>query len=260
MKRMIVIILSLLLLSVGTAIAYPPVPLSTGASAQEAMIEWEPESVKLYEETFFMFFKEAAELTSLTLNMEKMITFPYISGALVSLTTISCPNVTEIDIEGVHDESVSISGLSALTSVSFPKLVEVGSPISIEDCYLLSALDLSSLTTVAQLLNIYSFQGTSLNLSSLVTADNMTIKSGDNLTSIDLSSLVPTSGGEYDFSWNALTAASVNAILARFVANAEFVSGTIDLSSGTNAAPTGQGLTDVDTLRARGVTVRVNEE
>jgi hypothetical protein len=49
-------------------------------------------------------------------------------------------------------------------------------------------------------------------------------------------------------------------VLARFVANAEFVSGTIYLSGGTNAAPTGQGLTDVTTLRARGVAVFVNGE
>jgi hypothetical protein len=37
-------------------------------------------------------------------------------------------------------------------------------------------------------------------------------------------------------------------------------SGTIALNEGTNAAPTGQGLTDVTTLRARGVTVTVNGE
>jgi hypothetical protein len=97
---------------------------------------------------------------------------------------------------------------------------------------------------------------TSLDLSALVTIGEMNIGIMGNtiLESIDLSSFVPISKGKFYFSGNALTAESVNAILARFVANAEFVLGTIDLSGGTNAAPTGQGLTDVDTLMARGVT------
>ena len=67
MKRMIVIILSILLLSVDTAIAYPPVPLSMGAPAEDAVIEWEPSSVELFSKTGMSFYD--AEVTSLSLNM-----------------------------------------------------------------------------------------------------------------------------------------------------------------------------------------------
>jgi hypothetical protein len=102
---------------------------------------------------------------------------------------------------------------------------------------------------------------TSLDLSALVTIGGTLYISGcPNLESIDLSSLIPNSEYDYYFTDNALTSACVNAILARFVANAAFIAGTIDLSGGTNAAPTGQGQTDVTTLRARGVTVTVNGE
>ena len=39
------------------------------------------------------------------------------------------------------------------------------------------------------------------------------------------------------------------------VANAGYVSGTIDLSGGTNATPSAGGLADAATLTGRGVTV-----
>ena len=70
--------------------------------------------------------------------------------------------------------------------------------------------------------------------------------------------LVPINGVSFNVQNCALTAASVNALLARFVANAAYVSGSIDLSGGTSAAPTGQGITDSATLTGRGVTVSTN--
>lgn len=64
----------------------------------------------------------------------------------------------------------------------------------------------------------------------------------------------------WDFSGNALPAAQVNAILAYFVAHASAVGitpGTIDLSGGTNQAPTGQGDTDQATLEGGGWVITV---
>lgn len=59
-------------------------------------------------------------------------------------------------------------------------------------------------------------------------------------------------------SGNAL--ASVNEILSSLVADpvALAADGTLDLSGGTNAAPTGQGITDKATLIAAGWTVTTN--
>ncbi len=74
------------------------------------------------------------------------------------------------------------------------------------------------------------------------------------LTTITLPLFVPTTGHSYFFSNNILTDTVVNAILARFVANAGYVDGTIHLETG-NAAPTGQGLIDKQTLLDRGINV-----
>lgn len=72
--------------------------------------------------------------------------------------------------------------------------------------------------------------------------------------------------GDLDFSNNALTTASVNSILAMLVviniANFGDLTGSwmgyVDLSGGSNAAPTGQGLTDKATLQTRGAVVLTN--
>jgi hypothetical protein len=71
------------------------------------------------------------------------------------------------------------------------------------------------------------------------------------LTTINLSSWVPVNNVQYVFSGNALSASTVNSLLARCVANAGFVSGLIDVSGGTSSAPTGQGAADKITLNAR---------
>lgn len=93
----------------------------------------------------------------------------------------------------------------------------------------------------------------------LVTVPSPFIITGNPLLStLTAPSLVPTNGKIIDWSGNALLAASVNALLARGVANAGFTTGTIRLNGGTNAAPSGQGIADKATLIGRGVTVNTN--
>ena len=95
----------------------------------------------------------------------------------------------------------------------------------------------------------------------LVSLDPTSIQSGvllflrhnPGLTTIELPVFLPTQGMTLDFQDNALTAATVNAVLARLVANPAFTSGTVHLEGAGNAAPTGQGLTDKATLLGRGV-------
>ena len=68
---------------------------------------------------------------------------------------------------------------------------------------------------------------------------------------------VPTSLLFFRAEYNQLTVTAVNAILADFVA-AGALSGTLNLAGFGNAAPTGQGLTDKQTLLSRGWSVTTN--
>lgn len=227
------------------------------SSAQDMQISWEPESADLFLGMKVVFV--ADDVTSLTLSMDAINQTSSVDS-MDNLVTLSFPNLLSIDEAGTY-EGFSIVDCSALTSISFPKLEIIGSTLEINGSPTISSIDLSALES-ANGLYIEGAAITSLDLSALVTigGSNIGIASCSALESINLSAFVPTSGGEFGFAGNALTAASVNAILARFVANAAFIAGTIDLSGGTNAAPTGQGLTDVTTLRARGVTVIVSGE
>lgn len=130
---------------------------------------------------------------------------------------------------------------------------------------------------------------TTLNLSNLTFANAIYIQDNPNVTSIDLSSLTGTGtsvfGGNagmalinnaslttinlsglttvslnanYNFSSNALNVTTVNAILVKFATISPTGTGTIDLSGGTNAAPTGAGLTAKTTLESGGWTVTTN--
>jgi hypothetical protein len=231
-----------------------------GSSSVQAMFEWEPSSADLYVGTGVGFYSD--DITSLTLNMETL-GYALIIYRMGSLVTASFPNLLSVDEDGQLDSEFQISGCEALTSVSFPKLEIVGGALSISGNTNLASIDLTALEE-ANGLSIESATITSLDLSALVTigGSGLYISGCPNLESIDISSLVPTSGWEYRFHENALTADCVNAILARFVANAEFVSGTINVGvwEGTNAAPTGQGLLDCATLTARGVSVTANVE
>jgi hypothetical protein len=78
------------------------------------------------------------------------------------------------------------------------------------------------------------------------------------LTTITFPELVTWGGQAYDFRNNALSAETVNQILARMVADATFEWRQVDFTGGTNAAPTGQGLTDKATLQARHCTIQTN--
>jgi hypothetical protein len=198
------------------------------ASTTEAMFEWEPSSVELFDLVPLTIGSEMEGITSLTINIST-------------------------------NPALSITSVTDLASLSFPNLVSItdgGFEIAWNTS--LSSLNLSALETVYDTLSIAGILLTSLDLGSLATAI-VSIHDNPNLTDITLTNFVPTNDTENYFNENALSAATVNAILARFVANAAFVTGVIDLSGGTNAAPTGQGLTDVTTLLARGVTVTVTE-
>lgn len=69
---------------------------------------------------------------------------------------------------------------------------------------------------------------------------------------------IPASLSNFNAAACSLTAVAVNAILAAFVAAGRTGAGTINIGTGANAAPTGQGITDKATLVSRGWTVTTN--
>jgi hypothetical protein len=142
-----------------------------------------------------------------------------------------------------------------ITSLSFPALTEIilnslsdsgyGNCSAIIACGSLTDVDLSALTTLSK-----------------VTTENPSfdfiIANNPALTNIDISSLVFPNTGRFAFTSNALSQVCVDAILARAVAAAGYVSGSLLLSGGTNSTPSAGGLADKATLVGRGVTVTNN--
>jgi hypothetical protein len=156
------------------------------------------------------------------------------SESLIGVTSLVFNGTTNregIDIENVPNlVSFDARNLSAIT----------GGYFELSGCPLLTTINLSALVSCAGDLNISSNAAlTTINLGALAVLAYRLIASGC-----------------------ALDAAEVNAVLARLVAATSDGStpwaNTVDLSGGTNAAPTGQGITDAATLVGRGATVTTN--
>lgn len=151
-----------------------------------------------------------------------------------NVTGLFCPNLTDLTNVGT---ALAVEDNSSMTTVYCPLLANVAGIFDITFNPIIPAVSFPSLVT---------------------TSEHVFIEANPLLTSVSLPLWVPTNGKSQFFDGNALDAVSVNHILARCVANAGFVSGTLDLSGGTNAAPTGQGIADAATLSGRGVTVNTN--
>lgn len=154
-----------------------------------------------------------------------------------SLVSFSAPDLVTMS----GDDFLALAFNSVLTSVSLPVFATLSSPA------FLSVADHAALT--------------SFSLPALISVDNgsyISVSNSPVLTTVSLGSATFVSGANLFFIANALTDTSVNHILARAVANAAYVSGTVNLSGGTNSAPTGQGIVDAADLVTRGVTVITN--
>lgn len=158
-----------------------------------------------------------------------------------------------------------IEDTTTLESVSFPNLVSCD-PLNTQQGLMyfganaaLESLDFPALTISSRFFVVSNPLITSVNLPLFVNVSdpttNFRIDGNSSLVSLSLPSFVPTLNMVYNFTNNALDAASVNGLLARFVASAGFVAGVIHLEGGGNVAPTGQGVADVATLSGRGVSV-----
>lgn len=252
--------------------------LTPGAWAielQNAQVRWTPTNVQLmniwsvslvgnvevtsldFENTHSANINVEEDFVLETLTSSTILTIDQVINA--SLTVDNCDVLSSIhfpvltDVEG----SISISNAPQLTSIQFEALENV-SIIDFDTLPLLTTVSLGDLTTASSIGVAACDALTSLGVTSLVTVGAMTIINNPLLTDIVLLSWVPTNGSSYSFQANALNDSTVNLILAQGVANAGFVTGVIDTSGGTNAAPSGQGIVDKATLQGRGVTVSTN--
>lgn len=232
-------------------------------------------------------FNSANDVESFTFpNLETLTDQAYIYiDAFPKLTIVSAPKLT------TTDGDINVSDNDLLTSLLFPVLESCGRFSSFNNPAL-ATLSLPSLTSVLFGLQISNCDGL-VNLSLPVfasagsvypTAGVLVISGNASLASLSLPALTNVNQlfqitnnpalvtwsapglvftnaittQQYDFSGNALSAASVNAILAQAVSNPAYDTGSLKLEGGTNAAPTGQGIADKATLIGRGVIVTTN--
>jgi len=177
------------------------------------------------------------------------------------------------DLVGIHLDDITAIGGSQLVSfatcpnneaVSWNSLTSLDGTLDHSGCPAQTEVILSALSTTAasSTLNLYDCATMdTLDLSALVTIGaSAVVDAYDNplLVTPALGNFTAGNNATINFSGCALDEATVDHILARCVVNAGFVSGIVDLSGGTNAAPSVAGAADASTLTGRGVTVTTN--
>lgn len=200
------------------------------------------------------------------ISLPALTAIPSTSGGMLItanplLASISMPLLTTAG--GASVTGITITTNVSLTSISLPSLATSPGHITITGNAALTTLSFPVLTSILGSVSAATFTGNtllaSLSLPALVTvAGGINASSLANLTSVTLTSYLPTNAKAQNFGSCALTEASVDHILARCVANAAYVSGTVTLSGGTNATPSAAGLVDKATLIGRGCTVNTN--
>jgi len=172
------------------------------------------------------------------------------------LTSITFPRLTSA---AVIAASSAAGAMNTLQTLSFPVLASTTGLFTCTSTGLIT-LSVPLLVTVAGVtLTAVSATPTSLSFPSLVTCSggfNCLNRSG--LASFSAPNWLPTNGQTISFSGCALSQVSVDHVLARAVASAGYVSGTITLSGGTNSTPSAAGLADKAILVGRGCTVNNN--
>lgn len=193
------------------------------------------------------------------------VSAPVLETVDIDIDFDGCPVLPDFSLPALTtvDGSINLYSCDLLESVSFPNLTSVGSGLSFYDCPIIADVDLSSLVSTPDISGSSCVSFVTLNLPALVSCDSFVFYDCTALANVSFPNLVLNDGAFLYFNdlgggGCSLSAASVNHILARGVASPAFVSGLVDLSGGTSAAPTGQGILDKATLIGRGVTVNTN--
>lgn len=214
-------------------------------------------------------------LTSLSFRLLQSAADISVSG-IASLTTLNLPMLQTVSILDLQNTGVSVLQLPLLASIStelsiantlittmqLPSLVNYPAVAGITADGVLLTLSLPVCVDDGGNLqsDLLAMTGlVTLNLNALVTPSlDFDLTASPNLANINLSAMIAPDGTNFNFLGCSLTQVSVDHILARLVSNPAYISGTVDLSGGTNAAPGVQGAADVITLTGRGVIVTTN--
>jgi hypothetical protein len=235
------------------------------------------------------YISNAASLGTISCPALKILTGNLDSGNISSLATLNVPNLVVIG------GALVVNFFSSLfTSFSFPSLVAVGGNFGVFSGGLnLTSINFPNLSSVGG--NFFAISGTTncptYSFPSLqYIGGNFTPSMGTAALTITLPTMVQYSGsisissatnlsflvlgtigtlkfipGNITLSGLKLNAASVNALLALLVSldgtNGTTLWGTgkaLTINGGTNAAPSGQGITDKATLVGRGATITTN--
>ena len=243
---------------------------------QNSKMKWEPTDLCVTDRTEFSLIENNG-LTSVTfegttsggINVEVDFTLESITSSTLltvdqkvnaAIVIDNCDVLSIVSLSALTEvtDQISISNAPLLATIAFPALTTVPL-ITLDTLPALTALDLGGALTISGTLTITACDIlSSIDLGTFISAGIIVIQSNPALTSLTLTAWVPPNGSDNSFSDNALDVTTVNHILSRAVANAGFVTGIINLTGGTNAAPAGQGATDVTTLQGRGVTVTHN--
>ena len=181
------------------------------------------------------------------------------------LTSLSLPDLAYVG------GNFAPATMASLTTWSFPALVTIGGTFAPATMGALTDLECNALQTVGGAFSITSMASlTTVSFSGMVTYGStidLHTSNGKiaNLTLGTIGTLKAITGATINVSGQALTSASVNAVLALLVSldgtNGTTLWGsgkTLTINGGTNGAPTGQGITDKATLVARGATITTN--
>lgn len=180
------------------------------------------------------------------------------STTLQKFSADSLTSIVNGELSMSSNSMLSTISLASLESISGLGLLSIGTSLGA-----LTSFTVSSLTTIggSAELDVIDTALTQviIPLQSVSSGANIIIQSNPSLIILSLGNAVFAGPVTLDLNINAFNAASVNHVLARAVASPLFTGGgSIDLSGGTNSAPTGQGITDKATLIARGIIVTTN--
>jgi hypothetical protein len=183
-----------------------------------------------------------ASLTTLSFPALKGVSGNFTPATMASLTTLSFPA-----LKGVAG-TVQPATMASLTTLSFPALEDVGVNFVVSSMASLTTISAPAMVAYGGTVTLNSALG---NVTSLILGTIGTLK-------IVMGATINVSGQKLDVT-------SVNALLALLVSldgtNGTTLWGsgkTLTINGGTNAAPTGQGITDKTTLQARGATITTN--
>lgn len=180
------------------------------------------------------------------------LSFGQLYFSYCGITSISCPALTTL-------YGATFNYCADLANAIFTSLATIPGAFIITGCGFLTIPNSAfpSLVSAASIVITSNPNLTSISLPSLVTS-GVDFSSNASLNSISIPNYLPTNGALQKASGCALPVGQIDGFLARSVANAAYVTGTILINGGTNAAPTTGPGSSHDILVARGVTITHN--